>query len=369
MLARFGGATMADFDVIIVGGGLGGAALARLLAGNGMRVLVAERERQFKDRIRGEFVAPWGGAEAQKLGIYDLLLEKCAHETPYWASLGRPTRDLRTTTPQRLPALTFYHPAMQEVVLDAASSAGADVRRGVSVREVKPGETPIALLEIDGSVRELTARIVVCADGRSSMGRVWGGFSPRRGRQRMLGAGVMLDNLSIADDTSVGAINPFLGRFALLFPQGAGRVRAYLIYPPESVPRIQGDDDVPRFIDESVQTGIPRSAYAGAQLAVDVEIARLFSLRDAWMLERGQIPNAEASIFKVWFTELNERIATAAQDIMGAYALLRSEDPLAPIEGRLEKLYRSFPLYKFAGGTNEVMRNIIAQRGLGMPRA
>ncbi|MGO9060919.1 MAG: acyl-CoA dehydrogenase family protein [Candidatus Binataceae bacterium] len=112
----------------------------------------------------------------------------------------------------------------------------------------------------------------------------------------------------------------------------------------------------------------PQVRMTLARLAVDVEIARLFSLRDAWMLERDQIPNAEASIFKVWFTELNERIAVAAQDIMGPYALLRGEDPLAPIEGRLEKLYRSFPLYKFAGGTNEVMRNIIAQRGLGMPR-
>jgi 3-oxocholest-4-en-26-oyl-CoA dehydrogenase alpha subunit len=112
----------------------------------------------------------------------------------------------------------------------------------------------------------------------------------------------------------------------------------------------------------------PRVRITLAQLAVDLEIARLFSLRDAWMLERGQIPNAEASIFKVWFTELNGRIATAAQDIMGPYALLRAEDPLAPQEGRLEKLYRGFPLYKFAGGTNEVMRNIIAQRGLGMPR-
>lgn len=112
----------------------------------------------------------------------------------------------------------------------------------------------------------------------------------------------------------------------------------------------------------------PQVRITLARLAVDVEIARLFSLKDAWMLERGQIPNAEASIFKVWFTELNERIAVAAQDIMGPYASLRGDDPLAPIEGRLEKLYRSFPLYKFAGGTNEVMRNIIAQRGLGMPR-
>ncbi|HZY60466.1 MAG TPA: FAD-dependent monooxygenase [Candidatus Binataceae bacterium] len=256
---------MADFDVIVAGGGLGGAALARLLAANGVRVLVVERERQFKDRIRGEWMAPWGVAEAQKIGIHDLLMESCAHENPYFAQPGRPARDFRTTTPQRLPALTFYHPAMQEVVLEAAQSAGAEVRRGATVREVKPGATPAVALDGDGPVAQLKARIVVCADGRSSMGRVWGGFSPQRGRQRMLGAGVMLDNLAIADDTSVAGFNPILGRFALLFPQGAGRVRAYLIYPPDSVPRFQGDADVARFIDESVKTGIVREAFAGAR--------------------------------------------------------------------------------------------------------
>jgi menaquinone-9 beta-reductase len=67
-----------DYDVVTVGGGLGGAALAKVLAARGMRVLVVERESQFKDRIRGEWIAPWGGAEAQRLGIYALLLERCA---------------------------------------------------------------------------------------------------------------------------------------------------------------------------------------------------------------------------------------------------------------------------------------------------
>ncbi len=112
----------------------------------------------------------------------------------------------------------------------------------------------------------------------------------------------------------------------------------------------------------------PRVRTILARLAVDLEVTRLFSLRSAWMIERGQVPNAEASILKVWITELNERIARAAQDIMGPYATLRENDPLAPAEGRLEKLYRGFPMHKFAGGTNQVMRNIIAQRGLGMPR-
>jgi 3-oxocholest-4-en-26-oyl-CoA dehydrogenase alpha subunit len=112
----------------------------------------------------------------------------------------------------------------------------------------------------------------------------------------------------------------------------------------------------------------PRVRTTLARLAVDLEVTRLFSLRSAWMIERGQVPNAEASILKVWITELNERIARAAQDIMGPYATLRENDPLAPAEGRLEKFYRGFPMQKFAGGTNQVMRNIIAQRGLGMPR-
>ncbi len=258
---------MADFDVIIVGGGLGGAALARILAGNGMRVLVAERERQFKDRIRGEWMAPWGGAEAQKLTIYDLLLEKCAHENPYFNQVGGAPRDLRATTLQGLPGLTFYHPAMQQVVLDAAKGAGAEVWRGVSVCEVKPGKTPVASLERDGSVRELTARLVVCADGRSSMGRLWGGFSPRRGKQRLLGAGILFEGLSIAEDATLTILNPVVGREVILFPQGAGRVRAYLIYSPKSAPRLQGDADVGRFIDESVRTGIPQDVFAGAQAA------------------------------------------------------------------------------------------------------
>jgi flavin-dependent dehydrogenase len=48
-----------DYDVITVGGGLGGAALAKVPAEKGLRVLVTEREKTFKDRIRGEFLAPW----------------------------------------------------------------------------------------------------------------------------------------------------------------------------------------------------------------------------------------------------------------------------------------------------------------------
>ena len=57
-----------SYDLIVIGGGLGGSALARVMAAAGARVLVLEQEQRFKDRVRGEFLAPWGVAEAQRLG-------------------------------------------------------------------------------------------------------------------------------------------------------------------------------------------------------------------------------------------------------------------------------------------------------------
>lgn len=109
------------YDIITVGGGLGGAALAKAMAEHGVRVLVLEREKQFKDRVRGEAMAPWGIAETQALGLYNLLRTTCAHESPRFGLYTEPEfgepRDLIATTPQQLPVLNFYHPAMQEAVL------------------------------------------------------------------------------------------------------------------------------------------------------------------------------------------------------------------------------------------------------------
>jgi 2-polyprenyl-6-methoxyphenol hydroxylase-like FAD-dependent oxidoreductase len=66
------------YDIITVGGGIAGSSLALAMAGRGAKVLVLEREKQFKDRVRGEALVPWGVAEASELGICGLLKEKCA---------------------------------------------------------------------------------------------------------------------------------------------------------------------------------------------------------------------------------------------------------------------------------------------------
>lgn len=268
-----------DYDVITVGGGLGGAALAKVLAENGKRVLVVERETQFKDRVRGEWIAPWGVAEAQKLGLYETLLEKCAHATPGWNDMAQGLRDFTATTPQRLPTLTFYHPAMQETVLNCASAVGAEVWRGVTARELRPGNPPAISVERDGKIAELTARLIVCADGRTSAARSWAGFATNRGPQKLSGAGVLLDNLSIDEDATHVMLNPFTVRWALLGPQGKGRARAYLFYGSD-LPRLHGEPDFSRFIDECIKTGMPAEMYAGARPAGPLAS---FDMTETWV--------------------------------------------------------------------------------------
>ena len=96
---------------------------------------------------------------------------------------------------------------------------------------------------------------------------------------------------------------------------------------------------------------------------------RGLALRNAWIISRGGTPIAEASMAKVAATELRTRIANTAMDLLGRYgALSKQSGALAPAEGRMEWAFRIAPIFRFGGGTNEVMRDIIAAAGLGMPR-
>jgi 2-polyprenyl-6-methoxyphenol hydroxylase-like FAD-dependent oxidoreductase len=112
------------------------------------------------------------------------------------------------------------------------------------------------------------------------MGRTWGKFSPQRGKQRLLGAGVLLDEMRVADDTSLIVINPGLGQEATLFPQGGGRVRCYLIYSPQTVARLQGEADAPRLIEGCIRTGIPREHFNGARV---VPPLASFDMTEHWV--------------------------------------------------------------------------------------
>jgi 2-polyprenyl-6-methoxyphenol hydroxylase-like FAD-dependent oxidoreductase len=255
------------YDIVTVGGGLGGAALATVMAKAGARVMVVERETRFQDRVRGEFMEPWGVAETIRLGIYEAI-RSAAHETPWWelylGAMKIDRRDCVATTPHKLPNLGIYHPALQELVLAEAAKAGAEVRRGAQVREVKPGNPPSLSVVSQGRAEEFTPRLVVGADGRSSMVRKWCGFETAREPDRYYIAGLLFEEMPAPQDTAAGVYNPTLGQVGYLFPQGDGRVRAYMVYPISADFRLQGAGSVDRFVAEAIRTGFPRKFYDGA---------------------------------------------------------------------------------------------------------
>jgi alkylation response protein AidB-like acyl-CoA dehydrogenase len=105
-----------------------------------------------------------------------------------------------------------------------------------------------------------------------------------------------------------------------------------------------------------------------AQLAVEIEAARMLGLETAWALDQGRVPAAESSMAKIFVTELTQRIADVGCEILGLNGQLHAEEPKAYMHGRLQWLYRLGPMLAFGGGTNEVQRNIVAMLGYGLPR-
>ena len=122
-------------------------------------------------------------------------------------------------------------------------------------------------------------------------------------------------------------------------------------------------------VDGEVLANRPDVRRTVAQLDRDLEIARLFGVQTSSMIEAGLVPNREASMQKFYGTELQTQVANLSTRIQGLYGQLDRRDPYAPLRGEMEWMYRRAPFTRFGGGTNEVQRNIVAQRGLGLPRA
>jgi len=285
LIRRYANLSTETYDIITVGGGLAGAALAGAMAACGFRVLVLERERKFKDRVRGEQMHPWGVAELRELGLYQPLNSMHGHELPWFDFYIGPElashRNLVDTTPQAAPEFSFYHPAMQDLVLQVAVDAKAEVKRGVSVHSVEPGATPKVVASENGKAMEYRARLVVGADGRNSVTREKAGFRVSRDKDHKWAlAGVLLDDVPIAEDTSRMAFNPKLCSAVLLFPQGQGRVRSYLAYQKDSLRMLRGNDDLSHFVAQSIRIGCPSEIFENARVAGPLAT---FDTTDCWV--------------------------------------------------------------------------------------
>lgn len=107
-----------------------------------------------------------------------------------------------------------------------------------------------------------------------------------------------------------------------------------------------------------------------AQIAIDIEAGRAFSYSIVWSQIKGGLIMAAplAAAAKVLATELVQRFDYIGCDILGQYGQVR-QSRWAPLMGRFEKGYQTSPGLCMAGGTSEIMRNLICTLGLGLPRS
>jgi 2-polyprenyl-6-methoxyphenol hydroxylase-like FAD-dependent oxidoreductase len=236
------------YEVVIIGGGVAGSALATVLARAGRAVLVLERSTVYRDRVRGELFQPWGVAEARRLGLYDALRGAGGvHHTrsvPYDETMEPVEAEaaaaaLDKILPDVPGSLGLGHPAACQALTTAAVTAGARILRGIAASEVELGSAPTVRYRLNGVEHVAECRLIIGADGRESAVRRRAGIPLHAIEPRLLGAGLLIENLERWPEHQL-AIGTEDDLVFFVLPQGAGRARLYLLYPVDQRRRFAG---------------------------------------------------------------------------------------------------------------------------------
>jgi len=179
---------------------------------------------------------------------------------------------------------------------------------------------------------------------------------------------VFFDNVRVPAKNMIGEVNRgwYVSTATLDFERsGIGRVIGGVRLLEELVEYAKAtparDDSGKTLFD------VPHIRNELADIAIGFRVGRVLCYRVAWMQARGLVPNYEASMNKLFGTELNQRLARIGLNSLGLAGQLTG-GPSAPLAGRIAQNYLQAVSLTIAAGTSEVNRNIIAQRGLGLPR-
>jgi alkylation response protein AidB-like acyl-CoA dehydrogenase len=135
--------------------------------------------------------------------------------------------------------------------------------------------------------------------------------------------------------------------------------------------RLIVEDLIKALRDRARKGACPTSRYGTlrhelADRMVEAHVGKMLSFRVVTMQAKGLIPNYEASVVKTYVSELTQRIYNTGVKALGLHGILRGNE--APEGGRYPRGYMESVGSTIAAGTSEIQRNIIATRGLGLPR-
>ena len=281
-----------DTEVVVVGGGVAGCALAVRLAEAGVAVTVLERERVYRDIVRGEALVPWGFQEAVQLGIAETILAThgasvMTRMVPYDESLTvqqaqRRSRDLANVVDGAPGVIGVGHPELREALATAAAKAGATVIRGVRRSTVNGGVDPSVSYDVDGCTRVERCRLVVGADGKKSATRAALGLPLSTTQARVRLTGMLVDDGGAWDRAetaiSVDGRNQFI-----VIPRADSRLRLYVARGDDDPEPLQGPGAAGEFL-KSFRTPIFPASDALAQ-STPIGPCATFPMNDAWVDE------------------------------------------------------------------------------------
>jgi menaquinone-9 beta-reductase len=245
-------------DVVVVGGGIAGSALASVLSRHGFGAIVLEQEQEYRDRVRGEYLPAWGVAEAQRIDLADILHDtggtvvrwRVPYDETWSAEIAEASaRDNSQILPGVLGAYCGSHPTACSTLSRAAEDAGAVFVRGVKGVRVSSGMQPEVCYRVDGVERRVGCRLVVGADGRGSVVREQTGIRLHTAAPTHLISGLLVDGVpEWPQDTSASGTQGDV--MFLVFPQGGAHLRLYLCTSVDQRHRFAGRDGPRRFLDE-----------------------------------------------------------------------------------------------------------------------
>jgi menaquinone-9 beta-reductase len=256
---------MQSYDVVIVGAGIGGSALATALADDGLGVLVLEQTETYEDRVRGEAMVPWGVAEARELGVEQALLDAGARVSATWNNYHLPDQCDEIPAGMLVPgipgSLNLRHPEACAALEHSARAAGATVQRGTRDVDFSFGAEPRVRWRADDNdhgdtEHEVQTRIVVGADGRRSRVRKALGLDLHRAPVINSVTGLLVGDLDDQDqqrDFLAGEGDLFMATFH----QTEGRTRAYLFPSADEADRYVGAGNVEKFLADCAFECVP----------------------------------------------------------------------------------------------------------------
>jgi alkylation response protein AidB-like acyl-CoA dehydrogenase len=155
--------------------------------------------------------------------------------------------------------------------------------------------------------------------------------------------------------------------------EGFDQIMEQMVYERAGIERLMQNYAIKGYLQEYVRATKRNGKYLWedpivrnmlATLEIEFNIGRLLCYNVAWTIDQGKVPTYEASVCKVFCTQYEQKLSDIATQLMGIYGQLLPGSPWAPFGGAAAESYLWSPSYTLQGGTIEILKNIIALRGL-----